>query len=165
MVPCRSLDSVHATTLRCFASGKNTVHLLLLPCPSLLLVYYEQQLDPREIRETMRTQLGLPASFHLYLCPQAIFKFHPAFDDMLVSVFPLRKQPFHVLTTEPAPRCRKESVTWDNSSSEIRSRIRRSSSELTQSKMRTADTSTGLYVFCVRARSDCRFFPPFLAIR
>ena len=90
MVPCRSLDSVHATTLRCFASGKNTVHLLLLPCPSLLLVYYEQQLDPREIRETMRTQLGLPASFHLYLCPQAIFKFHPAFDDMLVSVFPTK---------------------------------------------------------------------------
>lgn len=56
----------------------------LLPCPSYC---YIRQLDPREIRETMRTQLGLPASFHLYLCPQAIFKFHPAFDDMLVSVF------------------------------------------------------------------------------
>lgn len=48
---------------------------------------YLPQLDPGEIRETMRRQLGLPASFHLYLCPQAIFKFHPAFDDMLVSVF------------------------------------------------------------------------------
>eukprot|EP00752_Nemacystus_decipiens_P009838 g8776.t1 len=44
------------------------------------------QLDPREIRETMRSQLGLPPSFHLYLCPQAIFKFHPAFDDMLVKI-------------------------------------------------------------------------------
>ena len=55
----------------------------MLPCSSHWVV---QQLDPREIRETMRTQLALPASFHLYLCPQAIFKFHPAFDDMLVRV-------------------------------------------------------------------------------
>ena len=33
--------------------------------------------NPAKWREQIRTDLALPNNFHLYLCPQALFKFHP----------------------------------------------------------------------------------------
>jgi protein O-GlcNAc transferase len=40
----------------------------------------------RELRQRLQDQMGLPSSVHLYLCPQALFKFHPSFDDVLIEI-------------------------------------------------------------------------------
>jgi predicted O-linked N-acetylglucosamine transferase (SPINDLY family) len=38
------------------------------------------------LRERFTAELNLPPSVHLYLCPQALARFHPAFDDVLVEI-------------------------------------------------------------------------------
>jgi len=42
--------------------------------------------DPTVVRAQIRQQLNLPHNAHFYLCPQALFKFHPDFDNMLVEI-------------------------------------------------------------------------------
>jgi predicted O-linked N-acetylglucosamine transferase (SPINDLY family) len=48
------------------------------------LAYHYRPSVPSRIRD--RSELGLPASGTLYLCPQALFKIHPDFDTMLRGI-------------------------------------------------------------------------------
>ncbi|HUA35785.1 MAG TPA: tetratricopeptide repeat protein [Candidatus Binataceae bacterium] len=54
-----------------------------------LPVYYRR--PERDVEPLTREQLGLPAAATLYVCPQSIFKFHPAFDLELAAL--LRRDP------------------------------------------------------------------------
>lgn len=38
------------------------------------------------LRQRIQAELHLPSNVHFYLCPQALFKFHPSFDDVLVDI-------------------------------------------------------------------------------
>jgi len=38
------------------------------------------------LRQRIQAELNLPSNVHFYLCPQALFKFHPSFDDVLVEI-------------------------------------------------------------------------------
>lgn len=49
-----------------------------------LFFYYER--PPLLSHEITKNLLGLPESFHLYLCPQTLFKYHPEFDAMLAGI-------------------------------------------------------------------------------
>mmetsp|Transcript_78009 Transcript_78009/g.224007 ORF Transcript_78009/g.224007 Transcript_78009/m.224007 type:complete len:335 (-) Transcript_78009:208-1212(-) len=53
--------------------------------------------NPAKWREQIRTDLALPNNFHLYLCPQALFKFHPSFDDVLVDILAKDKLAYFLL--------------------------------------------------------------------
>lgn len=56
--------------------------------PSLATYYHRPRLSaPRK----SRGDLGLSATANLYLCPQTLFKFHPAFDEQLAAI--LRRDP------------------------------------------------------------------------
>jgi len=46
----------------------------------------DQDTQALAIKDSMREQLGLPRHFHLYLIPQALFKLHDDFDDVLVQI-------------------------------------------------------------------------------
>jgi protein O-GlcNAc transferase len=60
----------------------------LIRLPSLGTYYYRPRLvDPGK----QRTDFGLDSGRHLYLCPQTLFKFHPAFDEILAGI--LRRDP------------------------------------------------------------------------
>jgi uncharacterized protein (TIGR03032 family) len=60
----------------------------LVKLPNFGTYYYRPQLvAPLKTR----AQLGLPADKHLYACPQTLFKFHPAFDEVLGEI--LRRDP------------------------------------------------------------------------
>jgi predicted O-linked N-acetylglucosamine transferase (SPINDLY family) len=48
------------------------------------LAYYYRPPTPSRIRS--RTELGLPATGTLYLCPQTLFKMHPDFDEILRGI-------------------------------------------------------------------------------
>lgn len=48
-------------------------------------------LRPSAPPPTERRDLGLPEGTHLYLCPQAVYKFHPDFDPVLAEI--LRRDP------------------------------------------------------------------------
>lgn len=52
-----------------------------------LPVYYERPARDEPIsRDAGRRAFGLPQDAHLYLCPQALFKLHPEFDDLLRGI-------------------------------------------------------------------------------
>ena len=56
--------------------------------PSLATYYHRPQLTAPQ---KGRADLGLSATANLYLCPQTLFKFHPAFDEQLAAI--LRRDP------------------------------------------------------------------------
>lgn len=55
----------------------------LVRLPSLGTYYYRPRLAG-PIKK--RSDFGLPADRHLYLCPQTLFKFHPEFDSVLAEI-------------------------------------------------------------------------------
>jgi len=57
------------------------------------LAYYYRSATPRPGKT--RVDYGLPDDSHIYICPQALFKFHPEFDLILVAI--LRRDPTGVL--------------------------------------------------------------------
>jgi protein O-GlcNAc transferase len=64
----------------------------LVRLPSLGTYYERPELPtPREDRRQARESFGLSADRNLYLCPQTLFKFHPAFDPLLAEI--LRADP------------------------------------------------------------------------
>lgn len=75
-----------------FESDNATEHysekLFLLNNLGTLAYYYKPSLSQPIKR---RGAFGLPAEAHLYICPQALFKFHPDFDTMLAGI--LRADP------------------------------------------------------------------------
>jgi uncharacterized protein (TIGR03032 family) len=60
----------------------------LVKLPSLGTYYYRPRLTGTAKK---RSDFGLPAGRHLYLCPQTLFKFHPDFDAVLADI--LRRDP------------------------------------------------------------------------
>jgi predicted O-linked N-acetylglucosamine transferase (SPINDLY family) len=69
-------ETVHAT-----AHYSETLYLLP---PNSLLSYYERPTLPTPLKS--RAELGWSTSAHLYICPQTLFKFHPAFDHILAEI-------------------------------------------------------------------------------
>ncbi|MBV8167621.1 MAG: tetratricopeptide repeat protein [Alphaproteobacteria bacterium] len=63
-----------------------TETLVRLPGPT---VHYPRPQFPARLKD--RGALGLDAAAHLYVCPQSLFKFHPAFDRVLAAI--LRRDP------------------------------------------------------------------------
>jgi predicted O-linked N-acetylglucosamine transferase (SPINDLY family) len=55
--------------------------LVLFENPSTC--YLRPEID---LGDVSRARFGLPQGKHLYICPQALFKFHPEFDDLLAEV-------------------------------------------------------------------------------
>ena len=70
-----------------------------------LPVYYIR--PQRDFEPLTREQLGLPAQATLYLCPQSIFKFHPAFDIELASLLRRDPQGYLVLIAGQRPNWNK----------------------------------------------------------
>ncbi|MBI3513239.1 MAG: tetratricopeptide repeat protein [Proteobacteria bacterium] len=60
--------------------------LVRLPGPT---VYYQRPVFDARLKS--RSELGLDATTHLYVCPQSTFKFHPVFDAVLAEI--LRRDP------------------------------------------------------------------------
>ena len=48
------------------------------------VAYYYKPGIPATLKS--RTQFGLNGDYHIYICPQALFKFHPDFDDILSAI-------------------------------------------------------------------------------
>lgn len=61
----------------------------LIRLPSQITFYYKPDLPPAFPKT--RDDFNLAQSDHLYICPQALFKFHPDFDEILA----------HILTQDP----------------------------------------------------------------
>lgn len=64
----------------------------LVRLPTLPFYYYR---PPMPAERKGRVSSGLPAEAHLYACLQTLFKFHPAFDEVLAGV--LRRDPRGIL--------------------------------------------------------------------
>lgn len=47
---------------------------------------YVGDVKRQALRERFQAELHLPSHVHFYLCPQALSRFHPAFDDVLVDI-------------------------------------------------------------------------------
>jgi predicted O-linked N-acetylglucosamine transferase (SPINDLY family) len=56
----------------------------LVRLPSQITFYYKPDLPPSFSKT--RHDFGLAKSAHLYICPQALFKFHPDFDEVLAHI-------------------------------------------------------------------------------
>ncbi|BAP54338.1 TPR repeat-containing protein [Thioploca ingrica] len=56
----------------------------LVRLPSQITFYYKPDLPPAFPKT--RHDFGLAESDHLYICPQALFKFHPDFDEILAEI-------------------------------------------------------------------------------
>lgn len=65
------------------SSGHYSEELFQLHDLPTLAYYYR---PPAPARARSRAELGLPAAGALYLCPQALFKMHPDFDEMLRGI-------------------------------------------------------------------------------
>ena len=63
--------------------------------------FYRPELpDPLKDRESF----GLPEDKHIYICPQSLFKFHPAFDDTLAEILRRDKNGILVLISGKYPQ-------------------------------------------------------------
>lgn len=45
-----------------------------------------EDVNRASLRSRIQQDMNLPSNVHFYLCPQALFKFHPTFDDILVEI-------------------------------------------------------------------------------
>jgi len=94
------------------AQSHYTERLVRMP---LLGVFYEQPLPPSQ-PANVRHKLGLPATTHLYACPQSLFKLHPDDDYILRGILEADRDGVIVLIEGRVPR-------WTDS---LRERWRRS---------------------------------------
>jgi len=60
---------------------------------STLPTYYVRPILPERMKS--RSELGLPADRHLYVCPQSLFKLHPDFDRIMGDI--LRRDPHGII--------------------------------------------------------------------
>jgi len=96
LAPLQVMTWGHGTTsgidnLDCFLSSENLeteqskqVYSEKLLCMKALLPYYFR--PPFEKQEKTRADFGLPATGHLYICPQSLFKIHPQTDRLFEAV-------------------------------------------------------------------------------
>lgn len=56
-----------------------------------------------ELRTSVRAELHLPSNAKFYICAQALYKFHPIFDDALLAILE-RDQSAHLLILDDLDR-------------------------------------------------------------